>query len=216
LTKSNGQPVSDSVYEVKFRLYKTAEGGEHFWEEIQSIIVNDGLISATLGIVNNLNNIPNETYLEVEVEGSVLQPRQEMTAVFYSVISDTAYHAKGYTPTVDMGTLSFQDTNQVNITGGKINGVVIGEDNPLSASFSDVDVSGTITADVFFGSAAGLTGIVAADSIGVIAGENPFTMEGITADDYETSFFIEDPTEDRVITIPNTSGTIITTGNFPN
>ena len=31
LTKSNGQPVSDNVYEVKFRLYKTAEDGEHFW-----------------------------------------------------------------------------------------------------------------------------------------------------------------------------------------
>ena len=138
-----------------------------------------------------------------------------MTAVFYSVISDTAYHAKGYTPTIDMGTLSFQDTNQVDITGGKINGAVIGEDDPRAAKFSEVDVSGAITADVFVGSAAGLTGIVAADSIGVIAGENPFTMEGITADDYETSFYIEDPTEDRVVTIPNVSGTMITTGNFP-
>jgi hypothetical protein len=108
----------------------------------------------------------------VEVGGSVLEPRQEMTTVFYSVISDTAHHAfysmisdtanhaKGYTLTADMsavalsgdyydldnlpelGTIAAQDTNQINIKGGTIDGVVIGSDSAASAKFSEVNVSG--------------------------------------------------------------------------
>ena len=56
--------------------------------------------------MNDLAIIPSSAFLEVEVEGSVLEPRQEMTAVFYSIIADTAYHAKGYTQTVDMAAVS--------------------------------------------------------------------------------------------------------------
>jgi hypothetical protein len=40
------------------------------------------------------------------------------------------------------------------------------------------------------------------------------TFEGSTADSYETTLQVTDPTEDRTITIPNASGTIITTGNL--
>ena len=71
---------------------------------------------------------------------------------------------------------------------------------------------GTVRADVFVGSAAGLTGILA-DSLGVISGQSPLAMEGITYDDNEMVFTIEDPTEDRIINIPDVSGTMITTGN---
>tara|TARA_B100001123_G_scaffold68199_1_gene76114 strand:- start:829 stop:1737 length:909 start_codon:yes stop_codon:yes gene_type:complete len=230
LTKNNGQPAADKAYEVKFRLYKEPEGGDSFWEETQQIYIDDGLLSATLGSESELISVPPSAYLEVEVEGSILEPRQEMTSVFYSIISDTAYHAKGYTPTVDMsavalsgdyfdlnnlpeiGSIARQDTNQINITGGTMDGVVIGADSAASAKFSEVNVTGTITADVFVGSAAGLTGILA-DSLGVISGQIPLAMEGITYDENEMVFIIEDPTEDRIIEIPDASGTMITTGN---
>ena len=52
LTKNNGQPATDKTYEVKFRLYKQLDGGDSFWEETQQIYIDDGLLSATLGIVN--------------------------------------------------------------------------------------------------------------------------------------------------------------------
>jgi hypothetical protein len=39
-------------------------------------------------------------------------------------------------------------------------------------------------------------------------------FEGATADSYETTLQVTDPTADRTITIPNVSGTIITTGNI--
>jgi hypothetical protein len=38
-------------------------------------------------------------------------------------------------------------------------------------------------------------------------------FEGATADDYETTLAVTDPTADRTITLPNVSGTVITTGD---
>ena len=40
------------------------------------------------------------------------------------------------------------------------------------------------------------------------------TFEGATADSYETTLQVTDPTADRTITLPNVSGTVITTGNL--
>jgi len=38
-------------------------------------------------------------------------------------------------------------------------------------------------------------------------------FEGATADAYETTLTVVDPTADRTLTLPNVSGTIITTGD---
>ena len=43
---------------------------------------------------------------------------------------------------------------------------------------------------------------------------NSITFEGATADGFETTLQITDPTADRTITIPNVTGTVITTGNL--
>ena len=48
--------------------------------------------------------------------------------------------------------------------------------------------------------------------------ENPtfgasLTFEGATADAYETTLTVVDPTADRTITLPNITGTVITTGD---
>jgi hypothetical protein len=40
------------------------------------------------------------------------------------------------------------------------------------------------------------------------------TFEGATANDYETVLAVTDPTADRTITLPNVTGTVITTGNL--
>lgn len=39
-------------------------------------------------------------------------------------------------------------------------------------------------------------------------------FEGATADAYETTLTVVDPTADRTITLPNVTGTVITTGNL--
>lgn len=42
---------------------------------------------------------------------------------------------------------------------------------------------------------------------------NGVVFEGATADEYETTLTVTDPTADRTITLPNVSGTVITTGD---
>ena len=95
LTKANGRAVSDGTYQVTFKLFEQSEGGTAFWEETQSIDVSDGVISATLGIVNAITSVPANSYLEIAVDETTLSPRQEMTSVFYSVVSDTAKYSQG-------------------------------------------------------------------------------------------------------------------------
>ena len=81
---------------------------------------------------------------------------------------------------------------------------------------NDITASGTITAsDItgsFSGDGTGLTG-VSATEVGVLSGQIPIEFEGTTADPYETKLSITDPTEDRVIRIPDVSGTLFTSGN---
>jgi hypothetical protein len=43
----------------------------------------------------------------------------------------------------------------------------------------------------------------------VLSGASPFVFEGATADAYETTLAIEDPTADRVLTMPNATDTMI-------
>jgi len=43
--------------------------------------------------------------------------------------------------------------------------------------------------------------------------DTSITFEGATANDYETTLTVVDPTADRTITLPNVSGTVITTGD---
>ncbi|GIS72071.1 MAG: hypothetical protein CM1200mP10_16480 [Candidatus Neomarinimicrobiota bacterium] len=42
------------------------------------------------------------SYLEIEIDDKVLSPRQQITSVLYSVLSDSTNFAKGYTKTVDL------------------------------------------------------------------------------------------------------------------
>lgn len=51
------------------------------------------------------------------------------------------------------------------------------------------------------------TGNVTIDTAGTLV------FEGATADDYETTLTVVDPTADRTITLPNISGTVVTTGD---
>jgi uncharacterized protein YjbI with pentapeptide repeats len=43
--------------------------------------------------------------------------------------------------------------------------------------------------------------------------DTSITFEGATADDYETTLTVADPTADRTITLPNVTGTVVTSGD---
>ena len=49
---------------------------------------------------------------------------------------------------------------------------------------------------------------------GLTLSDSSIIFEGSTADSFETTLAVTDPTADRTITFPNVSGTVITTGNL--
>lgn len=73
--------------------------------------------------------------------------------------------------------------------------------------------------DISLGDYIALTEKGSADGVAELdASENVLTktavvFEGATADSYELTLDAVDPTADRTITLPNTNGTVITTGN---
>ena len=90
ITKADGSPTDDGSYEILFKIFETADGGEAIWSENQEVTVNNGIISTILGNTNPFTVIPPEAFLELTVAGSTLSPRQVLTSVFYSVLSDTS------------------------------------------------------------------------------------------------------------------------------
>ena len=104
ITKSDGRPTLDGSYEVLFKIYSISEGGEAIWSENQQVSVTNGIISTVLGNTNPFTIIPEEAYLELTVEGSTLSPRQLLTSVFYSILSDTSSYAKSadYTDLINL------------------------------------------------------------------------------------------------------------------
>ncbi|MAL65150.1 MAG: hypothetical protein CMF94_03510, partial [Candidatus Marinimicrobia bacterium] len=99
LTKTDGRPVEDGTYSVIFRFFNSLDGDYLLWEEQQNILVKDGIISATLGLVDPIDNpldfSSEESYLEIVVENVPLSPRQALTSVLYSMKSDTANYSQG-------------------------------------------------------------------------------------------------------------------------
>jgi len=113
LTKANGKGVQDGAYQIIFRLYPVIDSDTPFWEEAQDVDIYDGIISVTLGKTVSIDAIPSEAYLEIEIEGTTLSPRQEMTSVFYAMVSDTAKYAQrgNYTNLDSLPDLSVYATN---------------------------------------------------------------------------------------------------------
>ncbi|MDA8753511.1 hypothetical protein N9N24_03320, partial [Candidatus Marinimicrobia bacterium] len=95
LTKTDGKAIKDGSIQVTFRLYTSLEEGVHFWEEVQNVAIEDGILTAVLGKIIPIDNVPDASFLEVEINGTTLSPRQEMTSSFYSVISDTSKYSQG-------------------------------------------------------------------------------------------------------------------------
>ena len=83
ITKADGTPTDDGSYEVLFKIFDVADGGDAIWFENQEVTVNSGIISTILGNTNPFSFIP-KAYLELTVDRSALSPRQVLTSVFYS------------------------------------------------------------------------------------------------------------------------------------
>ncbi len=85
---SNGSLLPDGTYTVIFRIYEEATGGVDLWSEEHEIYLKSGMISATLGESTSFTFSTKMNYLEIQVNGDVMTPRQKMTSVTY------AFHAE--------------------------------------------------------------------------------------------------------------------------
>ena len=72
-----------------------------------------------------------------------------------------------------------------------------------------LDVSGTVNATAFTGP---ITGAVTTSGI-EITQNGTIIFEGSTDDGFETTLIVANPTADRTITIPNVTGSVVTTGD---
>jgi hypothetical protein len=78
-----------------------------------------------------------------------------------------------------------------------------------SSPTTKLDVVGTINATAFTGP---ITGTINSSEINVLS-SGSIVFEGANDDAYETTLAVADPTADRTITLPNRSGTVITSGD---
>ena len=85
--------------DITFTLFTESSGGGSVWTEPHSdVSVTNGLFNVMLGSTNDLTDEFQENdrlFLEIEVEGEILVPRQEMAAVGYAL---SAGKAPGYNP----------------------------------------------------------------------------------------------------------------------
>ena len=89
LKNSGGEPLPDSFFDMTFRIFSQESGGAILWSQAASDTTDaDGHFTITLV---NLNLPFNQDYwLELEIGGQVLSPRQKVAMAGYAARSDTA------------------------------------------------------------------------------------------------------------------------------
>ena len=98
LTDSDGKPLT-GTYNMTFYLFTALSGGSAIWSENHpSVQATDGIYSVQLGgLTPNLFE-SSQLYLEVEVGGETLVPRQQLTSTAFALKAGDADTVAGLTP----------------------------------------------------------------------------------------------------------------------
>lgn len=104
LTDPDGVAI-DAPVDIDFTIYDVPSGGTALWTESHSAVtINQGLFDVILGSTISLElPFDDQYWLELEVDGEILSPRQPLTVVpyaFRALNADTAYVISGGTVNV--------------------------------------------------------------------------------------------------------------------
>lgn len=86
LLGDDGNPVPDGDYEVMYELYNDAVAGTGVYTETQTVGVQDGLFTTSLGMTEVMTPtiFAEPLWLQISVEGETLTPRQRLQGAPYA------------------------------------------------------------------------------------------------------------------------------------
>jgi hypothetical protein len=103
---TTGQPVADGSYDMVFEIFTEQTRGFSLWRgrhtatRLNPVEVKDGIFNVILGSGTGNALEPSlfdgaERWLEITIEGETLEPRQRITSVAYSMVSDNSRLLEG-------------------------------------------------------------------------------------------------------------------------
>ena len=192
-----GATSTDGVWYAVGAKIDTAAGYE--WAGTQTFL-NTVTTDATVNMLDGFNNFLNPAARDAAIpspaHGTIAFVRQDAGG---SPLNQIQFY-NGSAWTANDGDISGV-TAGTGLTGGGTAGTIsLAVDTTVVATTSNTltMTNKTLTTPV-------VTGLTLNDS--------SIIFEGSSADDYETTLTVTNPTADRTITFPNTSGTVVTTGN---
>lgn len=80
LLDSSGNPVPDGNYDVDYKIYQNSSGGTAVYTETQTIAVEDGLFTTSIGATSIISPeiFAQPTWMELTINGETLSPRQRL------------------------------------------------------------------------------------------------------------------------------------------
>jgi hypothetical protein len=99
---SQGNPL-DGIYTMQFRIYSASDTGSALWGEQQSVDVNNGIYNVYLGAGAKITGgddlgatifSSGDRWLEVNIEGETLSPRQRISSVAFAFRAAEALYSE--------------------------------------------------------------------------------------------------------------------------
>lgn len=175
-------------------------------DALENTVSRDGTtpntMSADLDLnSNNINNVNTVNTVALQIGGVSVVPGDVLTV-------DTAANvpsvpAGGLAATDVQSALNELDTEKVNVAGTE----TITGDKTLSGT-TELSGATTVSGTAALSSTVSVTGNATFDNPVTIKGASPLVFEGVTEDAFETTLAITDPTSDKTITLPDSTGTV--------
>jgi hypothetical protein len=143
LLDASGNPVADGNYEIVYRLFHVATGGTAVHTETRTVEVKDGLFTTSLGLSAAIDPtlFARATWLEVEIDGETLTPRQRLQGAPYAFSLTSGSVVQG-AETIDREYGGQEDTGAA-LTVWNTDGTVTGGNGLLAVN----QASPTLAAD---------------------------------------------------------------------